>query len=195
MPVITPLKLTITPTYALYTQTVPDGQIAVNDSVTQGRHAIILDFNNTEGLYTRDLGTIFQWPVGARTALDVWQPSIALMDDDVYDRLSYHALMSSLGMEGWGHVRIMNVAYASTAPLSLTLNFGAGAYPGSLNVALPASPSETKAKVLLPANKWKLVEVFISSAQPWKLWSTDMEMQIGQWGRSGTYRNVRPVSG
>lgn len=196
MTVIADLSLTITPTYALYTHNVADATMNVNESDVEGRKAIILNFNNAEGLYTRDLGTIFQWPTTEGTILDVWQPSIAPMDDDVYDRLSYHCLMTSLGMEGWGHCREMNIAYAATADVILRLDFGVGAYPTNLQLLLPhTSGLETKLKVTMPANKFKLVEVFFTSGKPFKFWASDLEMKIGQWGTFAAYRVARPVSG
>lgn len=196
MPVISSLNLTITPSSALYTQPVPDSAITVNDSVTQGRHAIILDFNNTEGLYVRDLGTIFQFPLGSGTVLDLWQPSVAPMDGEIYDRLSYHFLMTSLGGEGWQTAREMNIAYASTATLSLRLDFGDGAYPKFLLLTLPSSAGlTTKAKLTLPANKWKMIEGFLSSTLPFKMWTNDMELKAGTWGRFSNYRVAKPFAG
>ncbi len=197
MPVIASLNLTITPTYALNTQTVPDNQITVNDSVAQGRHQIVLDFDNTEGLYVRDLGTIFSWPTVEGPILDIWQPSIVLMDDDVYDRISYHFLMTSLGMSGWGHVREMNLPFASSTDLTLLLSFGVGAVPASLTITPIAHSSglETKLKVTLPPNKFKIIEGFLSSTAPFKFWGNDMELKVKQWGSSGPYQIVKPVSG
>ena len=118
---ISDLQLTITPASALYTSPVPDSALTVNESVTQGRHSIILDFNNSEGLYARDLGTIFQWPISAGTVLEVWQPSIIPLDEDRYQRMSFHFLIKDLGGVGWNHVREMNVPYTSSAALTLLL--------------------------------------------------------------------------
>lgn len=86
MPVISDLSLTITPATALYTAPVNDAQINAYESVQEGRHAIVLDFNSGGGLYARDLGTIFQWPTNIGTVLDVWQPSIIPMPEGVYGR-------------------------------------------------------------------------------------------------------------
>lgn len=196
MPLIADLSLTITPSAALYTQPVPDGQITVNESSVQGRKAIILDFNNNEGLYVRDLGTIFQWPTAAGTVLDIWQPSIIPMDDDIYDRLSFHFTMKSLGLTGWGHIRELNLPFAATANLNLLLTFGLGAYPTSISLTIPHSGGvETKVKVTIPPCKFKLLEGFISSSQPFKLWANDLELKIKSWGSAESYRVVRPFSG
>ncbi len=86
MPVITDLSLTITPSTALYTAPVNDAIINAYESVQEGRHAVVLDFNQGGGLYSRDLGTIFQWPAQSGTILYVWQPSIIAMPEGIYGR-------------------------------------------------------------------------------------------------------------
>lgn len=193
MPVIADLELTITPYTALYTQPVSDSLISVNESSSEGRTAIILDFNSSEGIYSRDLGTIFSWPTTNEIAIDVWQPSIAPMDGEIYDRLSYHCLFTSLEGQGWQHAREMNVAHASTSDLTLLLNFDQGA---PITLTIPNSSGATiKTKVTLPPNKWKMVEIFISSAQPFKMWTNDLEMKVKSWGSAEAYRLLRPVSG
>ena len=75
---IADLQLDIAVYTALYTSQVPDGTITASESSDQGRKAIVLDFlsGNVEGIYARDLGTTFSWPVQANTALYVWQPTI-----------------------------------------------------------------------------------------------------------------------
>lgn len=193
---ISDLQLTITPASALYTSPVPDSALTVNESVTQGRHSIILDFNNSEGLYARDLGTIFQWPTSAGTVLEVWQPSIIPLDEDRYQRMSFHFLIKDLGGVGWNHVREMNVPYTSSAALTVLLTFDNGAVPSSITLTLPSSGgTPTKLKVTMPPNKWKQCEGWISSSQPFLFRNTDMEMKIGHWGRTESYRIVKPFSG
>jgi hypothetical protein len=193
---ISDLQLTITPASALYTSLVPDSALTVNESVTQGRNAIILDFNDSDGLYARDLGTIFQWPTSAGTVLEVWQPSIIPLDEDRYQRMSFHFLIKDLGGVGWNHVREMNVPYTSSAALTLLLTFDNGAVPSSITLTLPSSGgTPTKLKVTMPPNKWKQCEGWISSTQPFLLRDTDLEMKCRSWGSAEAYRVVKPFSG
>lgn len=193
---ISDLQLTITPASALYTSPVPDSALTVNESVTQGRHSIILDFNNSDGLYARDLGTIFQWPTSAGTVLEVWQPSIIPLDEDRYQRMSFHFLIKDLGGVGWNHVREMNVPYTSSAALTVLLTFDNGAVPSSITLTLPSSGgTPTKLKVTMPPNKWKQCEGFLSSTQPFLLRDTDLEFKTKSWGSSEPYRIVKPFSG
>src|SRR6185437_1451138 len=97
MPVITDLQLTISPYTALYSALVPDSQITAHEIATDGRKSIVLDFNNGDGIYARDLGTIFQWPTNSLTVLDVWQPSIIPMPEGIYDRATDWDDAGSLG--------------------------------------------------------------------------------------------------
>jgi hypothetical protein len=190
---VSDLSLYIGPATSLYASPVPTVSIAVNESVTQGRNAIILDFNNSEGLYARDLGVVFSWPVGSGVILDLWQPTIIPEQDDLYNRLSYHFLLNALGLTGWGHIRELNIAHNATAPINLLLQFDQ--WP-NINLTIPsAGGATTKVKVVLPANKFKMVEGFLSSSQPFMLWGESCELKLGQWGRSDGYRVLKPFSG
>jgi hypothetical protein len=190
------LSLTITPSSALYTNPIPDSALTFSEDVTQGRHAITIDFSSPDGIYARDMGTIFQWPTVARTVLNVWQPSITPLDEDRYYRLSFHFTKKSLGIIGWGHAREMNIPYTSTAPINVMLLFDSGAVPGSISIPLPSSGGlNAKTKVTLPPNKWKMVEGVISSTVPFLLRDTDLELKIKSWGSADSYQIVRPFSG
>lgn len=86
MPIIADLYLTIIPYTALYTQIVPEAVIATSESNVAGRTAIVLDFNAGAGLYSRDIGTEFNWPTNAGTELFVWQPSVIQQPENIYGR-------------------------------------------------------------------------------------------------------------
>src|SRR6267154_782319 len=187
------LSLFIIPATALYDSLTPNSQLQLSETANQGRREIIVNFNGSEGMWKRDLGTIFTWPLKSKTALYVWQPSIIPfpMGDDVYYRLSFHALMSSLGMVGWAHVREMNIAHLSTGNLTLLLSFDQGP---PISLTIPNSGGlYAKTKVTIPANKSKMVEVLISSATPFKLFGSDLEMKCRQWGSTEAYRVLKPV--
>lgn len=82
------LGLYIGPQTALYTDPVPTAVIKSYETVDEGRHAVVLDFNNSDGLYSRDLGTIFEWPLTSHDVLYVWQPAIIPMPETIYGRAS-----------------------------------------------------------------------------------------------------------
>jgi hypothetical protein len=187
------LSLYIGPATALYETPVPTSQIKVNESTTQGRTALILDFNDSDGLYARDLGVAFSWPISSGTILDLWQPTIIPEQDDLYNRLSYHFLINALGLTGWGHIRELNIAHNATAPLTLLLQFDQ--WP-DITLTIPSASGDTvKVKVVLPPNKFKMVEGWLSCSQPFMLWAESCEMKLGQLGRADGYKVLKPFSG
>src|SRR5438270_11668154 len=86
MPVIADLQLTITPATGLYANRIPDSQSIASEKNDQGRNQIVLDFNSGDGVYARDMGTIFQWPTLAGTVLRRWQPSIIPVPETIFSR-------------------------------------------------------------------------------------------------------------
>lgn len=289
MPVIADLQLTITPATGLYTNPIPDANITASETQSGSRSAIVLDFNSGDGLYARDLGCAFQWPMASGTILYIWQPSVIPMPEGIFDRasdwddggfvgdkfvqgitieadsfnvpktfflqdsdtLTLHPLnecpatfnkqsvksfsctppfiahsvrvistdgvewrvwetklafepwpsaclnwqteMTSLGMVGWAHAREANIPYLSTAPVTLVLTFDA--WP-TITLTLPSSAGlQSKLKVTLPPNKWKLIGFQAFSTAVFRLWESDMQVKCGQWGRTDTYRIIRPFGG
>lgn len=83
---ISDLSLFIAPSVALYSVPVPPSALTAYETKTEGRTAIVLDFNQGSGVYARDLGTIFSWPLTAGVILDVWQPSLIPMPEGIYGR-------------------------------------------------------------------------------------------------------------
>jgi hypothetical protein len=90
----------------------------------------------------------------------------------------------------------MNIPYTSTTPLTLLLTFDNGAVPQSTTLTLPSSGgTPTKYKQTMPPGKFKQVEGFISSSQPFLLRDTDLELKIKSWGSAEAYRILKPFSG
>src|ERR1700734_2644056 len=71
---------------ALYTSQVADADTTVSSSTLQGRTESVLDFNQGDGIYSRDLGTSFSWPISAGTILYTWQPTIIPKPENTYNR-------------------------------------------------------------------------------------------------------------
>lgn len=100
---------------------------------------------------------------------------------------------TTLGLTGWGHIREMNIAHISSASLTLTLSFDA--WP-MITISIPSSLGlMQKVKITLPANKFKLVQPSLTSPAPFRLFATDLEMKVGQWGRSDPYKVLKPFGG
>jgi hypothetical protein len=101
--------------------------------------------------------------------------------------------MLSHGMKGWFHVRMMNLPMISTTAVTLTLVFDA--WP-TITLAVPStSGSFIKQKVQIPANKTKLLSYRLSSTAPFYLFKNDVEVWIGQWGRTEAYTVLKPFGG
>jgi hypothetical protein len=275
-------------TTSLYKTFIDPTLVTANQTINEGRPAIVLDFNSGDGLYARDLGTIFSWSMSCRPTLRIWQPSLLPMPENVYQRpsdwddgghegakfiqgiiieadsfnlpktfalqsdadLSLHSLletpatfnkqsiqafscvpfvchqcrvistdnvawrvwssklifqpwpeltinwqteMTSLGLTGWGHVRQMNIAHVSTTDLTLTLTFDA--WP-TITLTIPNSGGlQAKAKVTLPANKFKLIGLKITSTAAFRLFEGDIELKVKQWGSTESYQVLKPFGG
>jgi hypothetical protein len=305
MPVIPALSLTITPATGLYTVPVPDAQINTAITNREGRTEIVLDFTSVgagaiqgEGLYARDFGTTFSWPIASGTILNVWQPTAIELPENIYNRasdwqdggttsnkliqgyqieadsfgvaktfalqdsdtLAIHALsvmpatftkqsikyfacvtpfqahsvrrvtsdgvawrvfnegsnsniisvpfpesqtnwyveLTSLGGEGWQHLEpVMNVEYISTTPIILTFTVDAG--NGSIapqTITIPSSGGlQTKMKLELTYNKWKIIGFDLAASAPFNLFAEGVEVKVRSWGDSGPARLVKPWGG
>ena len=279
---------------ALYTSQVADADTTVSSSILEGRTESVLDFNQGDGIYSRDLGTSFSWPISAGTILYTWQPTIIPKPENTYNRatdwiecgggtgfvqgiiieadtfnatkvfqlqdsdtLSFHTLnevgvgvsfnkqsvkafscttpfiahsvrvtttdgvpwrvwrtelvfqpfpestdlwqseLTSLDGIGFQHLRLINLEYISTAPITLTfaVDSGNGSY-GPLAITIPSSGG-TQAKLLLEPspNKWKLISFSASSTQPMRLFLEGLEVWCRSWGSAGEYRKIKPFGG
>ena len=288
MPVITDLALTITPYTALYTSPVLDANIVASENTVEGRNAVVLDFNQGDGLYSRDIGCAFSWPLPSGNVLYEWQPSLIPMPEGVYNRpgdwdnggtpgakfiqgvivdadsfnvpktfalqasddLALHALlecpatfqkrteiafscvpfiahsarlvstdaiewrvwgsrlmfqpypeltknwtteMTSLGLVGWGHLRELNIPYVSTGNVDLVITFDA--WP-PIAVTIPNSAGVMqKMKLTMPANKFKLTQFSTTSTEGHRIFAGDVEVKLGEWGRTDSYRVLKPFGG
>jgi hypothetical protein len=288
LPVISDLALTITPYTALYTSPVLDANIVASENTVEGRNAVVLDFNAGDGLYSRDIGCAFSWPIPSSNVLYEWQPSLIPMPEGVYNRpgdwddggtpgakfiqgvivdadsfnvaktfalqssddLALHTLlecpatfakrteiafscvpfiahsarlvstdavewrvwgsrlvfqpypeltknwtteMTSLGLTGWGHLRELNIPYVSTSAVTLVINFDA--WP-QIAVNLPSTGGlMQKVKITMPSNKFKLAQFALTSAAGFRVFASDLEVKLGQWGRTDAYSVAHPFGG
>lgn len=98
---------------------------------------------------------------------------------------------------GWQHIRMLNIPYIAPAPVVITLFFDQ--WPTIIIPdQLPATSSQlypTKQKVNVPPNKGKLMGFTLSSASPFRLFKTQLEVWVGIWGRVSPYETVLPFGG
>jgi hypothetical protein len=83
-------SLAMAPMTQKFQHLIPVGVINLSDTTNEGRDAIVLDFNNGDGIYSVDIGTAFTWPMNGspKPILRVWQPSLIPMPEQVFDRPS-----------------------------------------------------------------------------------------------------------
>jgi hypothetical protein len=107
--------------------------------------------------------------------------------------LNWQTEMVSLGGVGWEHVREMNIPQISTADLTLVLTFDA--WP-TITLTVPnSSGKQVKTKVTLPANKFKLIGLQLSSTVAFRLFQEDIELKTKIWGSTDAYRVLKPFGG
>ncbi len=107
--------------------------------------------------------------------------------------IEWQTEMLSHGVNGWFHLRMMNIPTISTADITMTLVFDA--WP-TITLTIPStSGAFVKQKVQIPANKTKLVSYRLSSTAPFYLFGKDVEVWLGQWGRTDAYTILKPFGG
>lgn len=111
--------------------------------------------------------------------------------------MNWQTELTSLGGEGFQHLRMMNLEYISTA--TITLSFAVDTGNGSIapaTITIPSS-SGTQAKIkLTPSpNKWKLISFGASSTAPIRLFLDGLEIWTRSWGSSSEYRKLKPWGG
>ena len=108
---------------------------------------------------------------------------------------------TSHGLRGFQHLYMGQLAYVSTAPVLITLNYDQpGGSGNGVTLVLPAtaaphSPDPVKQNFKIPPNKWKIVSYDVACIVPFFLWPEDCEMWVKEWGSEGEYTVVRPWGG
>lgn len=85
---VSDLGLNIGVATQLYKNFVPPANIVVSESNSEGRTAVVLDFDAGDGLYSRDIETAFTWGIGNNLVLRKWQPSLIEMPEEQFNRPS-----------------------------------------------------------------------------------------------------------
>ena len=107
--------------------------------------------------------------------------------------VEWQSEFTSHGMPGWQHIREMNIAYLSTAAMTLTLSFDQ--WP-QITLTVPSSGGvQTKWKTPIPANKFKLISYGLTSTAPFYLFETQCEAKVKPWGSTGPYTIITPFGG
>src|SRR5882724_643275 len=149
------------------------------------------------GLVTSDfMGLLIQWTDDfttqtSPTILYVWHSSFVVQPATT---ISWTTLGSSFGMQGYGHLRQITVAYISTSVITLTITSYDGQSP--LPITIPSTGGQYQ-KVLFPvsANKGQLFAFAATSSQPFQFFLQDFEVALGPWSRQDQYTQLKTLSG
>lgn len=110
--------------------------------------------------------------------------------------LEWHTEGTSHGMDGWQHVKEMNITHLSTADLTLTLVRDYGA---NIVVTVPNSggvQKKTQVPIQIPPpSKFKIVSYNLTSSQAFRIWENDLECWVKSWSSPGPYQKIRPFGG
>lgn len=142
------------------------------------------------------LGLLLQWTddfpnQGGTTKIFLWQPSL---DVQPTRGIAWATFGSSFGQRGYFHIPRINLAWLSTAPITLTITTIDGLDPAP--IVIPSSSGAYNKQLFnLTANKGKLYNFAMSSAQPFQIFEDDTEIYVGAWGREGAYELKRTFGG
>jgi hypothetical protein len=100
------------------------------------------------------------------------------------------------GLHGFQHLYAAQLAYYAAVPWTYTTNFEDGT---SWSYEIPASaltasgfPLFTKYYFTFRPKKSKAVQHVITAPSPIRIVKDDLEVWVGEWGRSGEYAKIRP---
>lgn len=105
----------------------------------------------------------------------------------------WEARETSHGLDGYQHLRDMNVAIRSSSAVTLTLTFDAAV----TQTYTLASTGGLRQKVYVPfhANKFKLVRYSLDSDAEFRLYESDLEVRAKPWVTDLGYSIMRPFGG
>jgi hypothetical protein len=105
--------------------------------------------------------------------------------------------LTSQGGVGWQHLRYINIEYISTNPITLTFltDSGNGSIAPSTITVPSSGGTQTKLKITVSPNKWKLLSVGATSSTSFYLMTEGMEFYCRSWNSSESYRVEHPFGG
>jgi hypothetical protein len=142
------------------------------------------------------LGLLLQWTddytaQSAPTQLFMWQPSF---DIQPARTIGWKTFGTSFGLQGFGHIQHIAIAWVSTTPITLTVTTFDGTSPQVITV--PSSGGQyQKALFTLTFNKGQLFIFQATSTAPFQIFEDDIEIHVGAWSRQGPYQIFKSFGG
>jgi hypothetical protein len=174
------------------------GPLAVTASATRARQPISV---GNALVVSSFMGLYFSWTDDFTsqtlpTTLFLWQTSFVIQPATT---IQWQTLGTSFGMQGYGHIGQIAMAYISTADITLQITSYDGQSP--LPVTLPNSAGVYVKKMFrVSANKGQLYAFAASSTVPFQFFMEDCEVSVGAWQRQDPYTVMKsflsgPVDG
>jgi hypothetical protein len=167
------------------TNTVPSGTVRTRIPLSVGG-VIVSDF----------LGLFLQWSddftvQSTPTQLFAWQPSF---DIQPAKTIAWSTFGTSFGMQGYGHIRQIAIAWVSLQPITLTIASFDGQSP--LPITIPSSGGSYQKQMFpVSANKGQLFFFQATSPATFQIFENDIEIHVGPWARTGAYEIFRNFGG
>lgn len=159
-----------------------------------GENDYLIDFTNAAGADVQDLGLVLSFPLGSGDWLKEWQPDWTEIPEPI---AAWRTGMLSYGLDGWSHIPWLRFAYQSTTAVTLKLITDQGV---TATLTIPSSAG-------VPAKFFTWVPAIVSGASmkfrmlewtadaggtPFTVFSGDIEVAAGMWGRTSGYQTLRP---
>jgi hypothetical protein len=142
------------------------------------------------------LGLFLQWSDDftiqtVPTQIFLWQPSF---DIQPARTIGWKTFGTSFGMQGYGHIRQIALAWISTATVTLTITTFDGQSPTAL--VIPSSGGAYQKQMFpISANKGQLFIFQAVSSAPFQIFEDDIEIHVGPWARTGAYEIFKSFGG
>ena len=136
----------------------------------------LVDFTAASNADVKDLACQFSWPITSGNILSEWQPDWTFLPAAV---IGWKTGLLSYG-PGWGHVEWINLAYQSTAAVTLVATLDNGS---PITLTFPSTSGEqVKQFMTFPPNKFKIIGWTANSSAPFTIFAADCEVFYSSWG-------------
>lgn len=149
-----------------------------------GEDDYLVDFTSASNADVKDLACEFSWSITSGNILAEWQPDWTFLPAAV---IGWKTGLLSYGNRGWGHIEWINLAYQSTATVTLVMTPDNGS---PVTLSFPSTSGVQKKQwMTFPANKFKIVGWTANSTAPFTIFASDCEVLFSGWGsKTGTIR-------
>jgi hypothetical protein len=136
----------------------------------------LVDFTAATNADVKDLACQFSWPIVSGNVLSEWQPDWTIMPAAM---IGWKTGLLSYG-PGWGHVEWINLAYQSTATVTLVMTPDNGS---PITLTFPStSGAQVKLFSTFPPNKFKIIGWTANSSQPFTIYAAGCAVMYSGWG-------------